>query len=101
MEVLNILEQKIASLIESKKQDLETIKELKTEIRQLQEETSRSQAEISHLKEENSKLADSLLAYNQNIEQQDASLQKVKLALEEQVEDIINSISLLVEQPQQ
>lgn len=78
MEALNILEQKIASLIEGKKQDLAAIKALTAEIACLKEENFK-------LKDQLEKLENSLLVHHQT---------KVV------VDDLIKSIDMLVEQEQ-
>jgi predicted dinucleotide-utilizing enzyme len=72
MEALQILEQKIARLIESKKQDVDLILELR--------------AENARLKDQLEKLENSLLVHHQT-----------KMV----VDDLIRSIDLLVEQESQ
>ncbi len=72
MEALQILEQKIARLIESKKQDVDLIIELR--------------AENARLKDQLEKLENSLLVHHQT-----------KMV----VDDLIRSIDLLVEQESQ
>lgn len=79
MEALNILEQKIASLIESKKTDQTLIKDLRAEVSLVKEENIQ-------LKDQLEKLENSLLVHHQT-----------KMV----VDDLIKSIDLLVEQEPQ
>jgi uncharacterized protein YdeI (YjbR/CyaY-like superfamily) len=91
MDALNVLEQKIATLIESKKIDLALIKDLKVSVAQLQEENKQ-------LKEQLEKLENSLLVRHQNVEELHEERVLTKMVLD----DLIKSIDLLVEQdPQQ
>lgn len=87
MDALNVLEQKIAMLIESKKQDLSTIKDLQSAVAQLQEENKQ-------LKDQLEKVEHSLLTGHQNVEElhQERALTKMVL------DDLIKSIDVLVEQ---
>ena len=87
MEALNVLEQKIASLIESKKQDLELIKQLKSDLACAHQENMK-------LKEQSEKLEDSLLT------RQEESTEKLE-ELNMVVDDLIKSIDLLVGQEPQ
>ena len=80
MEALNVLEQKIANLIESKKQDLDIIKTL--------------QKENLKLKEQCEKLEDSLLTRE---EESTEKLEELNMV----VDDLIKSIDLLVGQEPQ
>jgi dynactin complex subunit len=92
MDALNLLEQKIATLIESKKQDLAIIKESKSLVLQLQEENAR-------LKDQLEKLENSLLVRHQSEVEE---LQHERVLTKMVLDDLIKSIDLLVEQdPQQ
>lgn len=91
MDALNMLEQKIAALIESKKTDLALIKDLKANVCQLQEENKQ-------LKDQLEKIENSLLVGHQNVEELHQERVLTKMVLD----DLIKSIDLLVEQdPQQ
>lgn len=83
MEVLNVLEKKIAGLIE-------LIKELKAEKAVLQEENI-------ELKERLEKLESSLLMRERNVEEQSQEMVLTKMV----VDDLIKSIDLLVDQEPQ
>lgn len=80
MEVLNVLEKKIASLIE-------LIKELRSEKAVLLEENA-------ELKDRLEKLESSLLLHDQNVEERSQEIVLTKMV----VDDLIKSIDLLVEQ---
>lgn len=83
MEVLNVLEKKIASLIEM-------IKELKAEKAQLLEENL-------ELKQKVENFESSLLSRDKNVEERDQEIVLTKMV----VDDLIKSIDLLVEEQQQ
>ncbi len=80
MEVLNVLEKKIASLIE-------LIKELRSEKAVLLEENA-------ELKDRLEKLESSLLLHDKNVEERSQEIVLTKMV----VDDLIKSIDLLVEQ---
>lgn len=85
MEVLHILEEKIARLIESKKKDVELIGALKKEVSVLQQDN-----EI--LKNNVEKLEHSLLAYDTNATALNQERELAKMA----VDDLIGSIDALI-----
>ncbi len=89
MEALSLLERKIAALIESKKQDLEIIAQLKQENSCLLEENVQ-------LKEQLEKVETSMLMRHQNIEELNQEKALVKLV----VDDLIQNIDQLVGQEQ-
>lgn len=90
MEALNVLEQKIACLIESKKVDLALIKDLKSTVSQLQ-------AENKQIKDQLEKLENSLLVGHQDVEE----LHQERMLTKMVVDDLIKSIDLLVEHDSQ
>jgi hypothetical protein len=83
MEVLHVLEKKIASLIDM-------IKELKAEKAQLLEENL-------ELKQKLESFETSLLSREKNVEERDQEIGLTKMV----VDDLIKSIDLLVEEQQQ
>ncbi len=85
MEVLHILEEKIARLIESKKKDIELIAGLKKEVSMLQDENST-------LKKSMEKMEDSLLAYDKNAH----VLSRERAEAEHAVDELIGSIDELI-----
>lgn len=85
MEVLHILEEKIARLIESKKKDVELIGALKKEVSVLQQENET-------LKNSVEKLEQSLLAYDTNATALNQERELAKIA----VDDLIGSIDALI-----
>jgi FtsZ-binding cell division protein ZapB len=85
MEVLHILEEKIARLIESKKKDVELISALKKEISGLQQDNE-------SLKKNVEKLEQSLLAYDTNATALNQERELAKIA----VDDLIGSIDALI-----
>lgn len=85
MEVLHILEEKIARLIESKKKDVELICVLKKEIAGLQQDNDT-------LKKSVEKLENSLLTYDTNATALNQERELAKLA----VDDLIGSIDALI-----
>lgn len=85
MEALSLLERKIASLIESKKQDLEAITKLREENKQLC-------AENMQLKEQLEKVETSILMRHQNLEELNQEKALVKMV----VDDLIKNIDQLV-----
>lgn len=91
MEALQILEQKIATLIESKRRDIGIISDLK-------DKNDNLHKEIIQLKDQLEKIENSLLLRHQNIEELNQERELTKMA----VDDLIKSIVLLVDQePQQ
>jgi cell division protein FtsB len=86
MEGLQILEQKIAALIESKRQDLTTIAELKAE-------NVRLAAENMSLKEQTDKIERSILSNHQGIESLNQERELTRMV----VDDLIKSIDILVD----
>ncbi|MFA6065962.1 MAG: hypothetical protein WC707_02155 [Candidatus Babeliaceae bacterium] len=87
MEALHILEQKIAHLIESKRRDIDLIKELKDKNDILSQE-------VFQLKNHLEKVENSLLLGHQNLEELNQEKELTKIA----VDDLIKSIVLLVDQ---
>lgn len=86
MDALGVLEQKIATLIESKKTDLSCIRDLKLNVERLQEENKQ-------LKDQLEKLENSLLVRHQSVEE----LHQEKVLTKMVLDDLIKSIDLLVE----
>jgi FtsZ-binding cell division protein ZapB len=76
MEVLHILEEKIARLIESKKKDMETIAGLKKEISELKKDNDSLRMNIE-------KLEDSLLAQGNAASQLHQESEQAKVAVDE------------------
>jgi len=87
MEVLHILEEKIARLIESKKKDMALIVELKKENLDLQHECEK-------LKENVEKMENAFLAYDKNESALSLEREKAKLA----VDELIGCIDALIEE---
>lgn len=87
MEVLHILEEKIARLIESKKKDMALIVELKKEISFLQDE-------CKGFKETIEKMEAAFLAYNKNESAFSQERENARLA----VDELIVSIDELIEE---
>lgn len=85
MEVLHILEEKIARLIESKKRDIDIIAALKKEVSVLEEENST-------LKKNLEKMEDSLLAYDKNAH----ALTRERTEAENAVDELIGCIDALI-----
>lgn len=85
MEVLHILEEKIARLIESKKKDLEMIAQLKKEM-------AVAQKENGALKKSIEKMEDSLLAHDKSAN----VLKKEREAAKHAVDELIGSIDALI-----
>lgn len=86
MEVLRILEEKIAKLVQSKKQDLEFIEQLKQERLVLLEENTRLASEIARLE-------DSVLKSMSNSKELNEEREMAKMA----VDELINNIDSLLE----
>ena len=89
MEGLQILEQKIAALIESKRQDLSVISDLKAE-------NERLSVENMKLKEQTEKIEHSMLSSHQGFESLHQERELTKMV----VDDLIKSIDILVDQHQ-
>lgn len=89
MEGLQVLEQKIAALIESKRQDLGIIASLKAE-------NTRLAAENTQLKEQADKIEHTMLSNHQGFESLHQERELTKMV----VDDLIKSIDILVEQHQ-
>ena len=87
MEVLHILEKKIARLIESKKNDLEAIAELNKEISQLKQENQQLKLNLN-------KLENSILAQDKN----NAALTKEYTETKGAVDELISNIDALIQQ---
>lgn len=82
MEALRVLEEKIARLIQSKKQDLEIIAEYYKDLVMFQEENRRLSEEINRLQE-------ALLLYNrENKKIIDESLETTKVVVNELIQSI-------------
>ncbi len=86
MEVLRILEEKIAQLIQSKKLDLEIIEQLKNERLTLQEGNKRLSSEILRLEE-------ALLTHTRNSKELDEEREMTKMT----VDELIQNIDVLLE----
>jgi len=86
MEVLRILEEKIAKLVQSKKQDLEFIAQLKQERVVLLEENNRLSGEVARLE-------DTVLKSTKNSKELDEEREMAKMA----VDELIHNIDSLLE----
>ncbi|HBY06156.1 MAG: hypothetical protein UV38_C0002G0086 [candidate division TM6 bacterium GW2011_GWE2_42_60] len=86
MEVLRILEEKIAKLVQSKKQDLEFIEQLKQERIVLLEENTRLSGEVARLEE-------TVLMSTKNSKELDEEREMAKMA----VDELIHNIDSLLE----
>ncbi len=110
MEQLGVLEKKLMLLIESKKQDVQRIADLASEVDQLKEEKvvlsdqfAQEKEMVLHFQEENTslrsqieKLEDTLLVRHQNVEGLNQERELTKMA----VDDLIKSIDVLFEAEQ-
>ncbi|HVX00799.1 MAG TPA: hypothetical protein VHA52_10250 [Candidatus Babeliaceae bacterium] len=96
MESLSLLEQKISALICSKKQDNETIRELREQVALCTDENHRLVEENLQLKAEIEQMKNTLLMGHQNVETLSEERELTKAALD----NLIESISFLVEQEQ-
>ncbi len=86
MEALSILEQKIAALFESKRQDIERMKQLRDESEKLRQENMQ-------LRESLEKLENTLLARHENYEE----LTQERASAKTIIDSLIKSIDLLIE----
>lgn len=110
MEQLGVLEKKLVSLIESKKQDVQRIADLTAQVDQLKEEKALLNGQLTQEKEsglrlyeENTslrtqveKLEDALLVRHQSVEGLNQERELTKMA----VDDLIKSIDILIEAEQ-
>ncbi|HBL98706.1 TPA: hypothetical protein DDZ86_03630 [Candidatus Dependentiae bacterium] len=86
MEILRVLEEKIAQLIQSKKLDLEIIEQLKREQLSLREENKKLSGEVTRLEE-------ALLAQAKTREEFDEEREITKMT----VDELIQNIDVLLE----
>lgn len=82
MEVLRVLEEKIAQLVQSKKQDRELIEQLRLEIGDLQQKNRFLTAEVDRLAQ------DALVVQSKSFKELDDEREFTKMAVDELIQNI-------------